>query len=121
MLVEYPKVRQEGGANRRRWFQDDGMDFIVWYDPAGPPKGFQICYQGMDRQERALTWRTGRGFSHARVDSGDLRPDKNLTPILVKDGAVPWAFVRDEFVRRGAGLVPALRDLVLGALGPKVD
>jgi hypothetical protein len=115
MLVEFPNVKQEGGANRRRWFQSDGLELIVWYGKAGTPQGFQICYIGQDRQERALTWRSGRGFTHAQVDGGDSRPDKNMTPILVKDGAVPWAFVQGEFERRSVGLESGLRELVLGA------
>ena len=60
-----------------------------------------------------LTWRPGPGFSHARVDAGDTRPDKNLTPILVKDGAVPWERVRTEFAGRAAKLEHAVRDWVL--------
>ena len=115
MLVEFQNVKQEGGANRRRWFQGDGMELIVWYGRAGRPTGFQICYLGPDRQERALTWRSDRGFTHALVDGGDARPDKNMTPILLKDGAVPWALVQGEFERCSAGLEPALRDFVLGA------
>ena len=115
MLVEFHQVKQEGGANRRRWFQGDGLELIVWYGQSGPPVGFQLCYQGTDRRERALTWRPGQGFTHAQVDSGDTRPDKNMTPILVKDGAVPWALVQGEFERCSAGLEPALRDFVLGA------
>ena len=89
------------------------MDLIVWYDAANQPEGYQICYRGDDRRERALTWHTGQGFSHARVDAGDTRPDKNLTPILVKDGAVPWERVRAEFSERAASLEPGLRDWVL--------
>src|SRR5688572_10146166 len=100
MLTELKGVMQEKEpGTRRRWFQDDRMDLIVWYTQ-GQPEGFQICYPGPDRRERALTWRHEQGFSHSMVDSGDTRPDKNLTPILVKDGAVPWAEVEREFAVR---------------------
>lgn len=117
MLAELLNVKQEGGTTRRRWFQGDGMELIVWYAATGEPEGFQICYETPDRKEHALTWRPDRGFTHAEVRSGDTRPDKNMTPILVKDGAVPWTLVRGEFERRSAGLEPAVRDYVLGALG----
>lgn len=116
MLVEFPHVKQEAGPNRRRWFQGEGMELIIWYGAGEAPEGFQICYQGPDRRERALTWRAGRGFTHAQVDGGDSRPDKDLTPILVKDGAVPWELVQGEFEQRSTGLEPALRNYVLGAL-----
>jgi hypothetical protein len=116
MLVEFHGVKQEkGSAARRRWFQDDGMDLIVWF-AQDHPEGYQICYRGEDQRERALTWRSGQGFTHARVDAGDTRPDKNLAPILVKDGPVPWDRVQADFSERAAKLEPAIRDWVLGTL-----
>lgn len=115
MLIELPHVKQEGGENRRRWFQGDGMELIVWYEGEARPLGFQICYEAPDRIERALTWRPGRGFTHAEVKSGDTRPDKNMTPILVKDGAVPWKLIQDEFARRSSGLDPSVREYVSAA------
>jgi hypothetical protein len=112
MLAEFKRVKQEGGATRRRWFQDDVMELIVWYGDGAGPEGFQICYPGPGREEHALTWLPGSGFSHARVDTGDARPDKNMTPILVKAGAVPWPQVEVAFAERSAELEPAIRDFV---------
>lgn len=89
------------------------MELIVWYRGEEELDGFQLCYPGADRRERALTWRVGRGFSHAMVDAGDARPDKNLTPVLVPDGAVPWAKLETEFAVRAAGIEPAVRDFVI--------
>jgi hypothetical protein len=80
--------------------------------PHRPPEGFQLCYQSEEWQEHALTWREGSGFSHARVDTGDTRPDKNLTPILVADGAVPWERLRRDFAEDSAHLEPALREFI---------
>ena len=116
MLVELPNVKQEGRATRRRWFQGEGMELILWYDGTGAPEGFQICYVAPDGKERALTWRPARGFSHEEVKSGGTRPDKNMTPILVTDGVVPWALVQGEFDRRSTALDPVVRDYVLEVL-----
>jgi hypothetical protein len=116
MLEEFNRVRQEPGAGRRRWFQGSGLELIVWVDAAGGIEGFQICYQGAGFQEHALTWRPGSGFSHARVDTGDTRPDKNLTPILVPHGDVPWEKLRSDFAADSARLEPALRDFVAARL-----
>ncbi len=116
VLKEFQKVRQEPGAGHRRWFEDQGLELIVWYGDDEKPEGFQLCYPGDDRRERALTWRPGAGFSHAKVDAGDTRPDKNLTPVLESDGAVPWAQVQELFAARSTDLEPAVRALVLGAL-----
>ncbi len=113
MLAEFKQVKQETGGGRRRWFEDEAMELIVWYRGEETLDGFQLCYPGEDRRERALTWRLGRGFSHAVVDAGDTRPDKNLTPVLMPDGAVPWAKLAAEFALRAAGIEPTLRDFVI--------
>jgi|SRR6478735_5811649 len=116
MLTELHSVTQERGTSiRRRWFQDDGMELIVWYR-GDAADGFQLCYSNGDRHERALTWRVGGGFSHARVDQGDSRPTKDRTPILVQDGPVPWDWIDAEFAERSHQLEPAVREFVLAAL-----
>lgn len=109
-------MKQEAGGVRRRWFEDEALELIVWYRGDGAVDGFQLCYPGADRRERALTWQARRGFSHSLVDGGDTRPDKNLTPVLTPDGAVPWQKLEAEFGARAAGLEPALREFVLGWL-----
>jgi|SRR6478735_5150001 len=116
MLQEFQGVRQEPGAfTRRRWFQDGGMDLIVWYDAAGAAVGFQLCYEVPGQSERALTWRAQKGFSHARVDGAKNR----LAPILVQDGEVPWEWLQAEFTAGADQLEPAVRDLVLGNLATR--
>ncbi|MBI2510908.1 MAG: hypothetical protein HYV96_02925 [Opitutae bacterium] len=116
VLAEFKQVKQEASGGRRRWFEDEAMELIVWYRGDGAVDGFQLCYPGADRRERALTWRTVGGFSHALVDSGDTRPDKNLTPVLTPDGVVPWAKIETEFGARAAELEPELREFVAGHL-----
>jgi hypothetical protein len=96
MLRELPKVRQVPEEPRRRWFADDYFDLIVWYDGDGGIIGFQLCYD-LQGEERALTWKQETGFSHRRVDSGDLRRPFKATPILVEDGAFDEAAVRRLF------------------------
>lgn len=103
-------MKQEGGGLKRRWFEDDGMDLVVWHDEAGAVDGFQILY-GHGDSEHALTWRAAGGFTHNRVDQGDRLLGK-LAPILVPDGVVPWARITTEFAARSAKLEPALRELV---------
>lgn len=109
-------MKQEPGG-KRRWFEDDGFELIVWYDRADAIEGFQLCYvTDNGREERALTWRPRNGFKHARVDTGDASPLKNQTPILVADGAVPWAELESEFEERSLKIEAGLRELVLGRL-----
>ncbi len=116
MLHEIENVRQEPNApGRRRWFESDGFDLVVWYAADDAVLGFQICYRTV-RGEFALTWRAGVGFAHDAVDEGDTGPIKNQTPILVPDGRAPWAMLAQKFSERSGALEPALRDLVTAAL-----
>ncbi len=92
------------------------MELIVWLDTDEQPEGFQICYTGFGQQEHALTWKRQSGFVHYRVDTGDTRPDKNLTPILVTDGAVPWERLRRDFFEVSEGVDAALRQFVAARL-----
>jgi hypothetical protein len=111
VLHEIKDVRQERGAGRRRWFESEGMDLVVWLDSRDAVAGFQICYD-LGQGEHALTWRPGGGFAHHAVDQGDTTPLKNEAPMLVPDGSVPWASVTRMFNQRSAELEAPLRDLV---------
>jgi hypothetical protein len=79
VLREIKSVKQERGTGRRRWFESDGLDLVVWLDASGNVTGFQLCYD-FGQGEQALTWREGTGFAHSNVDAGDETPLKNRTP-----------------------------------------
>ncbi len=112
VLVEYKNVRQVPGQGLRRWFEGNLSELVVWYRPdAKTVEGFQILYrtQGL---ERALTWREGEGFDHSQVDSGTSSPFKNLTPILLPNGTIPWPRILADFAADSAALEPELRAFV---------
>ena len=111
MLVEYKNVRQEPGQGWRRWFEGKGFELVVWYGADRTVKGFQILYR-RNLVERALTWREDGGFAHSRVDNGTGSPLKNLTPILLPNGSVPWPDILREFDENGGSLEPKLRAFV---------
>ncbi len=113
MLKEFHQVKQEAGARRRRWFEDDvaELELIVWLDQGDAIDGFQICYN-LGRGEYALTWKEKVGFAHDAVDTGSKGPFANLTPILVPDGRVPWHRLHEFFSERSASLDPKVRDLI---------
>jgi hypothetical protein len=117
MLIEFRNVKQEA-RGRRRWFEDTGLELIVWQNADDGIDGFQICYDGA-QGERALTWRLAHGFSHARVDSGDDTPLKNQTPLLLPEGAVPWDRIVEAFKARSETLEPELRALILRRLSER--
>ena len=116
MLVEFKNVRQEPGKGSRRWFEGNHYELVVWYQPdAVTIDGFQIIYHH-EQKERALTWRAGEGFQHGRVDDGTGSPLKNLTPIVLPNGSVPWTEVLREFDENGSALEAGLRDFVRARL-----
>ena len=103
------------GDYDRRWLSDDYFDLIVWYTASDAIHGIQLCYD-KPCWERALTWISGKGFSHMEVDDGDLNAWGGQTPILVPDGSFPAEIVVAEFRRRATELPPDLRDIVLGKI-----
>ncbi len=111
MLHEIKNVRQESGAGRRRWFESEGLELVVWLDQVDGVAGFQLCYD-LGHGDHALTWRAGTGFAHSSIDTGDESPFVNRTPILQPDGNVPWTDLEQLFDARSETLDPALRQLV---------
>jgi len=105
MLAEFQKVRQIPRDGFRRWFSDAELDLIVWYEDESLAEilGFQLCYDKGSSQ-RAITWLRGRGFSHDRIDDGEVSPLRNRTPILVADGVFPKERIVRSF-REAAGRI----------------
>jgi hypothetical protein len=119
MLREIPGTRQIRGEPRRRWFSSEFMDLYVWYDTAGDPLGFQLCY-GKPNAERAFTWFRPDNFSHMRVDKGGLEGSDGGgkgTPLLVLDGIFEAPAVAREF----AGECRDLPGEVVALVAAKVE
>jgi hypothetical protein len=91
-------VLQRPGEPRRRWFHSEHADLIVWYTGNESIKGFQLCYDRLGN-ERALTWMQEKGFSHLKVDDGEIEPLRaKRTPILVADGVFDAKAVLERFL-----------------------
>ena len=115
LFREIKFVRQEPSGHRR-WFESAEMELVVWFNYAGgATTGFQIIYW-LGGSERALTWRSGEGFSHNRVDNGDDSPMQNMAPILCAGGTIPWAHVEELFLQRSDSLPLEMRELVVTRL-----
>ncbi|MBS4098802.1 MAG: hypothetical protein KGZ83_18425 [Sulfuricella sp.] len=104
MLREIRHTRQHPGEFRRRWFFSHEQDLIVWYSDASEIVSFQLCYDKY-RDERAIWWKAGQGFSHLRVDDGESSPLSHSTPVLVSDGIFESCEVVERFLAL-AGEVP---------------
>jgi hypothetical protein len=115
VLQEIKDVRQVPGEGRRRWFTSPYFDLIVWYGQGGALDGFQLTY-GKPVRERAVTWRAAGGFSHERVDDGEVPGQAKMTPILVPDGSFDAAGVASRFREESAKVDEGVARLVLEIL-----
>ena len=115
MLRELP-ASQVPDEPRRRWFTDEYFDLIVWFTADGTICSFQLCY---DRRhnERSLTWTKDGGFSHHRIDDGEVNPAKTQAPILVADGAFPRDEVVQLLVNEAEEIDASIAEFVVGKIG----
>jgi len=118
MMREVQNVRQISDERRRRWFESNNFDLIVWYDDQDQATGFQLCYgKGNQSAERALTWNAPAYYTHMAVDDGEGRPFRyKATPILVPDGTLDTGALYEAFVRESAELPPEVFNLVVSKL-----
>ena len=115
-LRELRETRQVEGEPRRRWFCSPELERIVWMGDDDAPVGFQLCYDKL-LGERALTWREGRGFDHAAVDTGEAMPTPyDGTPILVADGPFDPDRVSEIFTEASAEVPAPIREYVADKL-----
>jgi len=116
MLRELLPTRQIPGDPRRRWFASTRCDLIVWLRDDESVLGFQLCYD-KDEHEHALTWTSGGGFVHLRVDSGHNFPGTHKgTPLLLADGIFDAARILDLFRAESEALPPEYVALVIEKL-----
>ena len=115
MLQELLPTRQIPGEPRRRWFNSERCDLIVWLQDDGVPVGFQLCYD-KDEVEHALTWIRNRGYNHMRVDAHGRSPYgedvQKGTPLLVPDGVFDPRRLLQIFNDEGRQLPPEFFALV---------
>jgi len=102
MMREVKNVRQNPEDGFRRWFVDAYFDLIVWYDKNGI-SGFQLCYE-KNYSERSLTWRSNGGYSHNKVDQGEVAGGHKMSPILVADGIFAKESIAERFLRDSQSL-----------------
>lgn len=116
MLSEIKHINQHTGEPFRRWFWSRRLDLTVWYSDSGDIVGFQLSYR-IGTDEKALTWRSGRGYSHNSVDSGEDAPARpKKTPLLVADGVFDRDTIVDMFIAESAELDVACADFIIEKL-----
>ena len=93
------------------------LDLIVWtgFLGLGRPSGFQLCYD-KDGEERAVMWKSGKGWSHWQVDNGSGISGDNKTPLLYLSGPFDAARVARVFAAQSDDVPLKLRNFVLERL-----
>lgn len=109
MLKEAKNVRQIEGEPRRRWFDDEYFDLIVWFDKDDSIWGFQLCYD-REKNPRALTWTKKYGYKHTGIDNGEYiwGTSKNA-PVLVEDGLFDRGATGKKLAAAAAELPPEIK------------
>ena len=111
MLSEVENVRQVRDEGYRRWFTDSFFDLIVWYEQDGSINGFQLCYDKFQK-ERALTWLKNKGFSHEKIDDGEIPGHSKMTPILVPDGEFSKESIAEKFKAEAKEIDPQIKEFI---------
>lgn len=114
-MKEIERVRQVPGERPRRWFFSHEQDLLVWLDADGKPVAFQLAY-GKYRNEHALRWKAGRGYTHHRVDDGEGRINGKSVPMLFPNGAFAAANVLDKFLEISVEVPREIVDFVAARL-----
>ena len=112
MLKEITYVRQIAGEPRRRWFEDEYFDLIVWFDAQDAIVEFELCYD-KPKNQRALRWERPHAYSHFRVDDGEHHAGRGkASPILLRDPRFDREKVLARFELESTGLEEGISRLV---------
>jgi hypothetical protein len=115
VLREVANTRQAPDEPRRRFFFSHEQDLWVWFGEDDTPVAFQLAY-GKYRNEHAIRWKAGRGFTHERVDDGENAGLVKQAPILVADGAFDAPSVLGRFLELSGEMPREIVDFVAARL-----
>ena len=116
MLREVRNTYQAPEEPRRRFFFSHEQDLWVWFGEDGAPVAFQLAY-GKYRNEHAIRWKAGRGFTHEQVDDGERAGVLvKQAPILIADGAFDAGGVLERFLELSAEMPREIVDFVAARL-----
>lgn len=97
---------------KKIWFSDSSHDLFVWLGNDHQPVGFQFTYD-KHRGEHCLSWSAAHGYSHSRIDDGEITPGKyKMTPVLVADGDFDAGDIANRFERISRDLDTELRQFI---------
>ncbi|MBT8142353.1 MAG: hypothetical protein KJO88_08285 [Gammaproteobacteria bacterium] len=116
MLQEIQKVRQIPNEPFRRWFNDKNSDLIIWEDDERAICGFQFCFS-KGQTEKSLTWKKGKGFQQALVESGESELHKHkTTPFLMVNTNFDFSNIVELFKFRDRELESRISQFVVAKM-----
>lgn len=118
MLREITSIAQLIHEPKRRWFEDDYFDLIVWHDHQDEIISFELYYDKRGHQ-RAVRWEQPNRYAHYRVDEGEKRSGKSkASPVLIVEGEFDCSKVaflfESESTRIDANIVNFVYDKIMG-------
>ena len=115
-MIETQKVRQNPDEPFRRWFADEDLDLIVWYEPDGPVYGFELSFDKINDQ-RVFRWFKDKALTLHRVNAGEEIPFGNASDRLEEiHEKVEMGELLSLYDAAKAGLPPDLAALVRSKL-----
>ncbi len=121
MLREIKGIRtRESGPGRRRWFNSDAFDLVLWQEPHGGIERFQLAIRD-GSTEHALTWTAADGCVFNRVDDGETRNEMTklrykMSPILLPNGDYDCNEIAKLFEAESGQIDPAVTQFVITTL-----
>jgi len=97
-LSEFTHTGQHHGEPFRRWFMNQQMDLIVWFDACNEPISFQFCFDKPEA-EKSLMWSAEYGYLFMAVDDGD-NPygfEHKKSPMMVAGTKPDMEIIEDLF------------------------
>ena len=115
MLIEIKNAKKFDHGLRTRWFSDDYFDLTIWLNDSEEIVSFQLTYDKY-HNPHALSWKSGNGYRHEKVDDGEISGRYKKSPILLADGHFSKNIIADRFKSEGAEISPEITDFIYGKI-----
>ncbi|MBP7766498.1 MAG: hypothetical protein KA113_15030 [Syntrophaceae bacterium] len=112
MLRELNHIKQHKGEPKRKWYESEYFDLIVWFSESHRIIRFQLCYD-KNKNEKALTWKVPHEYSHNRVDDGEHGTGAyKSSPVLKADGHFNKDEIAERFIKESGELKKEIIEFV---------
>jgi len=105
MLYEIKRIDQKDPGLKRRWFYDEQMDLLVWFDEEEKIAGFQLSYDKLTNPH-TLTWFKNKGYRHNILDieRNKIGRRKGIPILLLPNGLFEKDKVAEDFKKNSTDI-----------------